>query len=316
MRQLKYLLKEFQDILIGTKIKQPNLEGNNKEKPERNEIFCSYCNEKFCMKQIKKHEETCKMFSQLFEKLPDGYQCLVCSMMITTSSKPRSNTRSDMYCHIKISHLDKKGKFKKASKLVQNLGNKAKKDLVEIFESNGNQINKIAPKMPLTKTLNNANKAIEPYQNIETKNDKEKKECENCHELVLKPYHLRHERACKRYKEFILRTATSYQCKLCTFEISLYDRICLHKMNLHIKKKHPKMKKRKIPSKIDLANEVTEHQNVPKIDEPNENKITKIAPKLPISKSVHINYRVKDPQSDPIQTESNIHDDVAVPAAQ
>ena len=276
-------LEEFQDILIGTKIKQPHFEGNNQEKTVRNEIFCSYCNEKFCMKQIKKHEETCKMFSQLFEKLPDGYQCLVCSMMITTSSKPRSNTRSDMYCHIKISHLDKKGKFKKASKLVQNLGNKAKKDLVEISESNGNQINKIAPKMPLTKTLNNANKAIEPYQNIETKNDKEKKECENCHELVLKPYHLRHQRACKRYKAFIIKTATNYQCKLCTFEIPIYDKVYLHKMNLHIKKKHPKMTKRKILSKIDSANsivEVNEHQNVPKINEPNKNKITKIAPKL------------------------------------
>ena len=78
-------------------------------------------------------------------------------------------------------------------------------------------------------------------------------------------------------------------------------------MNLHIKKKHPKITKRKIPLKIDLENsivEVNEHQNLLKINGPNKNQITKVAPKLPISESVHNNCQVKDPQNNPIQTES------------
>ena len=93
--------------------------------------MCSYCNEEFGGGQVKKHERLCKKLSQFIENLPDGYQCLVCSMTTTKSKLDNSNSRTkarrEMYRHIKTNHLNEK--VKKSHGLIQNMEMGSKKQL-------------------------------------------------------------------------------------------------------------------------------------------------------------------------------------------
>ena len=64
-------------------------------------------------------------------------------------------------------------------------------------------------------------KFSESFQNTHTTEDTGMKKCGNCKDLVSLNNHFYHERACKRYADFIKKTATKYQCKLCWLEIPL-----------------------------------------------------------------------------------------------